>query len=96
MKGDSYGKEKKQRAEAELDEAMPRQPVDGIDDPVEYFLGQDNSGHWYLVLASRRQEWYSWTELDDEDEAAWEAPDFAERLDGSPGRVIFSNYRFME
>lgn len=55
-----------------------------------YFLDQDNSSHWYLVDASRRKEWSAWLELTEDDERSWELPDFAERLDGGPQRVVFT------
>lgn len=56
-----------------------------------YFLDRDNSGHWYLVKAANRDDWYQWTELPEDDEESWDPPSFATRLDGSPSRVTFSN-----
>jgi len=58
---------------------------------TRYFLGCDNSGHWYLVDASRRAEWDLWVDLDPEDEAGWEPPGFARRIDGGPGRITFTD-----
>ena len=54
-----------------------------------YFLGADNSGHWYLVDANKRTEFEVWTNLSDDDEAGWTCPEYAERINGSPAQVTF-------
>jgi hypothetical protein len=59
--------------------------------PQRYFLSQDNSSHWYLVPVENREEWDAWCNLDEDDEAAWDAPDFARRLDGGPNGITFSD-----
>ncbi len=58
-----------------------------------YFLAQDQSTHWYLVPAERRQDWDAWCNLDEDDAASWERPDWASRLDGDPSRVTFAEPR---
>jgi len=58
--------------------------------PPRYFFAQDSSSHWYLVDADRRAEWDAWADLPEEDENAWEPPDFAQRLDGHPSQITFT------
>lgn len=58
-----------------------------------FFLDRDNSGHWYLVPEERRAEWDAWSNLDEDDEASWNEPTFAKRLNGHPARVTFTNPR---
>ncbi len=60
-------------------------------DSKRYFLDRDNSAHWYLVDESKRAEWEAWTNLDEDDERSWEAPDFARRLNTAPGFVTFTD-----
>ena len=47
-----------------------------------YFLSSDNSGHNYIVPSKFKKEWNEWLELDEDDEMAWDAPEFAERIEG--------------
>jgi hypothetical protein len=54
-----------------------------------YFLERDSSSHWYIVPVSRREEWEHWVNLDEDDEASWDEPDFVQRLGGSPTLVTF-------
>lgn len=56
-----------------------------------FFFAQDNSFHWYLVRADRRDEWDAWCELDADDERSWVTPDYAQRLNTRPSRVTFEN-----
>lgn len=58
-----------------------------------YFLATDNSGHWYVVPVARADEWRAWANLAEDDERADDAPDFAEPVNGSPGRVTFTDPR---
>ncbi len=37
----------------------------------KWFLSQDNSCHWYLVLSSKRKEWNDWKELPEDDPKGW-------------------------
>lgn len=57
------------------------------------FLDRDNDGHWYVVQNDFREDWDAWLQLDDDDEAAWDEPDYAYRLGGSPHTVTFENWR---
>lgn len=57
-----------------------------------YFLSQDNDSHWYVVPVSRRTDWEKWLELDPDNESAWNTPDFAEEVGGSPSLVEFETY----
>jgi hypothetical protein len=54
-----------------------------------FFMSRDNSSHWYIVPAAKRAEWDAWCELSEDDERAWDAPEYAERLNGSPELVEF-------
>jgi hypothetical protein len=56
----------------------------------KYFIDQDNSGHNYVIAASNRKEWEAWLGLDENDEASWNVPDFAEAIDGI-SEVEFEN-----
>ena len=56
-----------------------------------FFLDMDSSFHWYLVPVCRRAEWEAWNALDDDNEAGWVAPDYANRLNGSVSRVTFTD-----
>lgn len=58
---------------------------------TRFFLARDNSAHWYLVEAGSREEWERWSNLPEDDEAAWEAPAFARRLNGSPSQITFTD-----
>lgn len=55
-----------------------------------YRLVYDNSGHTYVIPADRDVDWDTWLELDDEDEAAWNAPYWATRVDA--GRLVFESW----
>lgn len=58
----------------------------------EYFFSQDNSTHWYVVPVSKRKEWDKWNNLDEDDEASWEVPEYAKAIGGSPSLVTFKEY----
>ena len=60
----------------------------------EYFLDQDQSSHWYLVPCNKEQDWNEWVDLDEDDERAWEAPDYAIELGGGPQLIVIEKYRF--
>ena len=59
----------------------------------EYFLDQDESCHWYIVPEINRQEWNDWCDIDEDDEASWNVPDFAKELGTGPNAVIFQIWR---
>ena len=67
--------------------------VMGWSEPERYFLAQDNDSHWYVVPASRKDEWYTWLDLDPDDEAAWNEPEFVKRINGAPSLVNFTDWR---
>jgi len=54
-----------------------------------FFLGRDNSGHWYLIPLSHYDDYIRWNNLDKDDPESWDAPDWMKRLDGSPSRITF-------
>jgi len=56
-----------------------------------FFFSQDCSSHWYLVPEEHRAEWERWSNLDENDVEAWEAPPWAERINGWPGNYTFEN-----
>jgi len=72
---------------------MPKKTPPAAASPKRYFLARDPSCHWYLVDASKRVEWMRWADLDEDDEASWNAPDYAQRLEGSVSQVEFSDPR---
>jgi hypothetical protein len=55
-----------------------------------YFVGSDNSGHEYYVPISKRDDFQAWAELPEDDEAGWEVPEYAKRIDG---RFTFTDPR---
>lgn len=56
-----------------------------------YFLGHDQSCHWYLVPAARRAEWEKWSNIPEDDEASWDEPAWAKRIGGDPACVTFTD-----
>jgi len=60
-------------------------------DMKRYFFDRDQSGHWYQVQADKRSEWNAWCDLDEDDEAAWDEPEYAERLEMHPASYTFEN-----
>jgi hypothetical protein len=54
-----------------------------------YFLDRDNSGHWYVVPCDKAPEWHAWVEMDENDEASWDVPEFAQPVGGSHTLVSF-------
>lgn len=61
-----------------------------------YFLDQDNSSHWYIVPLDRKAEWEAWLAIDEDDEASWDAPEWAKSIGGSPTLVTFTDPRIIE
>lgn len=47
-----------------------------------FFVGADGSCHKYLVPLEKRKEWEEWCNLDESDERSWEAPEYAEMIEG--------------
>ena len=61
----------------------------------KYFLDQDHSSYWYIIDAKHRNDWNEWLDLDENDERAWQAPDFAKKLGRYPNNVEFTNYKIL-
>lgn len=55
-----------------------------------YYLSADNDCHWYVVPLARKAEWEAWLDIPEDDERAWEPPDFAIAVGGAPCLVTFS------
>ena len=58
---------------------------------MQFFLGRDQSSHWYVIPEEHRAAWEEWCDLDEDDEASWIAPKFAIPVNGSPSNVTFTN-----
>ena len=50
--------------------------------PTRWRLVHDHSSHEYAIRLDREAEWDTWLEIDEENERAWEVPEFAMALDG--------------
>lgn len=59
------------------------------DEAERYFLSQDNSAHHYIVPVSRMDEWNEWRDIPEDDPRAWDAPEWAQRIEG--GLLTFEN-----
>lgn len=57
-----------------------------------YFLAQDRDCHWFVVPTAYQAEWAAWCNLDDDDEASWDVPDWAESIGGGPSLVTFTGF----
>jgi hypothetical protein len=57
----------------------------------KFFLCQDDDGHWYLVDNAIRDQWFAWLDIPGDDERSWKVPAGAERLDGAPNMIVFTN-----
>ena len=55
-----------------------------------YFLGVDNSSHWYLVELNKSEQWYKWANLDENNPKSWTTPKFAIRIN-RPTHMNFTN-----
>ena len=60
---------------------------------MEYFLSQDNSGHWILVPQPIRAWWFKYLEIPDDDERSWVLPEGCIEVGGAPESIVFSNFR---
>ena len=52
----------------------------------EYFLDNDDSGHWYIVPLEKLSEWNEWVETESEDSLA---PDYVKKLGCHPRYLAF-------
>ena len=65
------------------DPAYEQAVMIGVRDSVrQYYLSSDQSGHNYIVPVTRKKEFEAWSNLDEDDEDAWEAPDYAFKIEG--------------
>ena len=72
--------------------SLPTQAeMDAVKTARRYFIGNDQSGHRYIVPLDQRGQWDAWCSLDEDDEEAWEVPDDidAVRIDGAFVSFIF-------
>lgn len=56
---------------------------------IRFFFDQDNGSHWYMIPEKCKEKWNEWLNIPSDDERSWEAPEFAQRLDGGPEAVTF-------
>lgn len=47
-----------------------------------YFIGSDDAGYNYIVPTSKYREWSAWREISEDNEESWDAPGWAERIEG--------------
>lgn len=59
-----------------------------FDLPEWYILVSDESGHDYVIPQDKLDNWEAWVDLDSDDPESWDAPDYAERVEG--------NFRFRQ
>lgn len=50
---------------------------------VRFFIGTDSSSHSYVVPVARRAKWKRWCAIPEDDEASWDVPEWATRIDGA-------------
>lgn len=58
-----------------------------------YFLSQDHDCHWYVIPVQHKSEWFDFLDLDTDDPTAWDVPEWADRVGGSPSLIIFNKYK---
>ena len=54
-----------------------------------FYLTTDENSHWYIVPVDKQEEWDDWCNSDDE--SSWDAPEWAQPVNGSPTLVTFEN-----
>jgi len=59
----------------------------------EFFIGEDNSGHLYIIPMGKKKAWQKWCDLDEECEDSWNPPEYAEAIGGHISAVKFKNWR---
>ncbi|HCC05018.1 TPA: hypothetical protein DEP58_01770 [Patescibacteria group bacterium] len=55
-----------------------------IKNTEEYISVKDESSHRYQIPRSKKEEWDTFCEIPEDDEASWNVPDWAEQIDGMP------------
>ena len=48
----------------------------------EFIAVKDNDCHRYQIPRNKKEDWYKWLEIPEDDERSWDVPDYAERIDG--------------
>lgn len=66
-----------------------------FEDEEGFSLHQDNDSHWYIIPTDKLSEWEEFIELDPDDEEAWDVPEWAEAVGGSPSLVTFYRYQVL-
>lgn len=56
-----------------------------------YFIDSDCDGHAFVVPVDHECEWDARLDLGEDDEDAWEAPEWAIPIGGSPRRLTFTD-----
>lgn len=59
---------------------------------MKYILTQDDDGHWFVIPANMKDEWYLWKERFYNHNSNEDVPDWADAVGGSPSLVEFENY----
>lgn len=59
---------------------------------MEFYIDNDDDGHWYIVPEEHREQWVVWRNLPCDDENSWDVPSFATQIDGVD-QIIFNYYR---
>jgi hypothetical protein len=47
-----------------------------------YKLVSDNSGHDYVIPVEKSDDWYKFMDLDEDDPASWDVPEWARMVEG--------------
>jgi len=59
----------------------------------EFILVQDKDSHWFVIPDNKSNDWCRWCDLDEDDEASWDVPEYAEQVGGCYTLVKFKDYR---
>ena len=59
--------------------------------PERFFLGCDQSSHWYLIPDSKSKAWSAFLALDEDDPRSWAVPEWAKTLGGGPESITFTD-----
>lgn len=66
-----------------------------IEEYEGYFLSSDNDGHWYVIPIDKEEEWSEFMDLDEDDIASWDVPEWADAIGGAPSLVRFTDYKIL-
>lgn len=56
--------------------------IEVVKNAEEYIEVTDNDTHHYQIPKSKKDDWDTWCEISSDDEASWDVPEYAERVDG--------------